>query len=151
MRCRSSTTPAQSRTHTVLSQLRPVWNRFLVSPTSSRVVRYNLLSFNMIIMELAISPVPDMSFPGLHADEDVARDLTLDAAQAARASSGAKKSLSTTQIRKLLDSRNDREVLEGLRRVTSVCYLTARRVPHNDAPSNVAAFGVFTKPLKLCV
>lgn len=65
-------------------------------------------------------PVPE-SFRGHHADEDVARDLTLDAAQAARASSGAKKSLSTSQIKKLLDSRNDREVLEGLRRVTSVC------------------------------
>lgn len=51
----------------------------------------------------------------------IARDLTLDAAQAARSSrGGAAKTMSTQQIKKLLDSRNDREILEGLRKVVSV-------------------------------
>ena len=50
-----------------------------------------------------------------------ARELTLDAAQAARnPPRTSSKPLDRNQIRKLLDSRNDREVLEGLRRVLSV-------------------------------
>ena len=49
-----------------------------------------------------------------------ARDLTLDAAQAARSSRSSTKTPPAAQIKKLLDSRNDREVLDGLRRVTSV-------------------------------
>lgn len=61
-----------------------------------------------------------------------ARELTLEAAQSA----GSARSFSTrvttrdlpfAQIKKLLDSRNDKEVLEGLRRVISVrsyVYLT---------------------------
>ncbi|TVY34342.1 AP-3 complex subunit beta [Lachnellula subtilissima] len=49
-----------------------------------------------------------------------ARELTLDAAQSARSSRSSLKTMSTAQIKKLLDSRNDREVLEGLRRVISV-------------------------------
>lgn len=61
-------------------------------------------------------------------DEGIARDLTIDAAQAARSSRTTQKSLSTAQIRKLLDSRNEREVLDGLRKVITVC------VPHSSSP-----------------
>lgn len=49
-----------------------------------------------------------------------ARELTLDAAQAARSSRGTLKTLPPAQIKKLLDSRNDRDVLEGLRKVIAV-------------------------------
>ena len=52
---------------------------------------------------------------------DIARDLTLDAAQAARSSRTSSKTLQPAQIKKLLDSRNDREILDGLRKVISVC------------------------------
>ncbi|KAF7869740.1 hypothetical protein EAF04_004524 [Stromatinia cepivora] len=53
-----------------------------------------------------------------------ARELTLDAAQSARSSrgAGALKTLPPQQIKKLLDSRHDREVLEGLRKVISMMY-----------------------------
>ncbi|KAF7947808.1 hypothetical protein EAE96_008887 [Botrytis aclada] len=53
-----------------------------------------------------------------------ARELTLDAAQSARSSrgAGALKTLPPQQIKKLLDSRHDREVLEGLRKVVSMMY-----------------------------
>jgi hypothetical protein len=54
------------------------------------------------------------------ADVFEARDLTLDAAQAARNPRSSTKTPSATQIKKLLDSRNDREVLDGLRKVISV-------------------------------
>ena len=52
-----------------------------------------------------------------------ARDLTLDAAQAAgsaRQNLGRSRELSTEQVKKLLSSRFEKEVLEGLRRVISV-------------------------------
>lgn len=49
-----------------------------------------------------------------------ARELTLDAAQATRNVRTSSRPLDRTQMRKLLDSRNDREVHEGLRRVISV-------------------------------
>ena len=51
-----------------------------------------------------------------------ARELTLDAAAAARSSrSSSSKPVDRNQVKKLLDSRNEREVLDGLRRVISVC------------------------------
>jgi AP-3 complex subunit beta len=56
---------------------------------------------------------------------NAARELTLDAAQAARNSRTASRPLDRNQIKKLLDSRNEREVLDGLRRVISVRLLTA--------------------------
>lgn len=63
-----------------------------------------------------------------------ARDLTLEAAQNA----GPRKStrpLPAQQIKKLLDSRNEREVLDGLRRVIAVGFdapLCDRWGPHVD-------------------
>ena len=55
----------------------------------------------------------------------VARDLTLEAAQSAGSSRGYSvkttvRDLPFTQIKKLLDSKHDREILEGLRKVISV-------------------------------
>ena len=54
-----------------------------------------------------------------------ARELTLEAAQSAGSartvnSRPLNKDLPFAQTKKLLDSRNDREILEGLRRVISV-------------------------------
>jgi hypothetical protein len=49
-----------------------------------------------------------------------ARDLTLEAARDA----GPRKStrpLPAVQIKKMLDSRNERDVLDGLRRIVAVC------------------------------
>lgn len=54
----------------------------------------------------------------------LARELTLDAAQSARSARSTTKTLPAAQIKKLLDSRNDREVLDGLRRVIGVCILS---------------------------
>jgi len=50
----------------------------------------------------------------------LARELTLDAAQSARSSRSSTKTMAPVQIKRLLDSRNDREVLDGLRRVIGV-------------------------------
>ena len=54
-----------------------------------------------------------------------ARELTIEAAQGASstrslATRSIIRDLSFVQIKKLLDSRNDREILEGLRKVISV-------------------------------
>ena len=54
-----------------------------------------------------------------------ARELTLEAAQSAGSSRSfstrtSSRDLTSMQIKKLLDSRNDREILEGLRKVISV-------------------------------
>ncbi|KAG9235819.1 adaptin N terminal region-domain-containing protein [Amylocarpus encephaloides] len=51
-----------------------------------------------------------------------ARELTLDAAQSARSSRSSTKNLPAVQVKKLLDSRNDRDVLDGLRKVISMMY-----------------------------
>ena len=60
----------------------------------------------------------------------VARDLTIEAAQSASAARGFSikppRNLPFVQLKKLLDSRNDRDVLEGLRRVISVNLLNPR-------------------------
>lgn len=56
----------------------------------------------------------------------IARDLTLEAARDAGASrrsgSSRQQQLPAAQIKKLLDSRNEREVLDGLRRVIAMQY-----------------------------
>lgn len=54
-----------------------------------------------------------------------ARELTLDAAQATRSMKTSGRLLDRNQMRKLLDSRNEREVLEGLRRVIAVSAILA--------------------------
>jgi AP-3 complex subunit beta len=54
---------------------------------------------------------------------DTARDLTVEAAQAvstSRLSKSSSKSIPFVKLKALLDSRSDRDILEGLRRVISV-------------------------------
>ncbi|EEA28454.1 AP-3 complex subunit beta [Talaromyces marneffei ATCC 18224] len=58
---------------------------------------------------------------------EAARDLTLEAAQSAGSSRSLRsietsRAPSSAQIKKLLDSRNDREILDGLRKVISLMY-----------------------------
>jgi AP-3 complex subunit beta len=59
-----------------------------------------------------------------HADPfDTARDLTVEAAQAvstSRLSKSSSRSIPFVKLKALLDSRSDRDILEGLRRVISV-------------------------------
>ena len=62
-----------------------------------------------------------------------ARDLTLEAAQSAANSRGpgigqSSRNLSASHIKKLLDSRSDREVLDGMRRVITVRTRKPRRL-----------------------
>lgn len=50
----------------------------------------------------------------------IARDLTLEAASASALRKTSTRVLPAAQLKKLLDSRNERDVLEGLRRVIAV-------------------------------
>lgn len=63
----------------------------------------------------------------------LARELTLDAAQATRGARTSSRPLDRNQMRKLLDSRNERDVLEGLRRVMAVRGLSLLEM---DFPAN---------------
>ncbi|KAK3116833.1 AP-3 complex subunit beta [Teratosphaeriaceae sp. CCFEE 6253] len=54
---------------------------------------------------------------------ETARDLTLEAARDAGPRRSTKP-LPAPQIKKLLDSRNERDVLDGLRRVIAMQYAT---------------------------
>lgn len=78
-----------------------------------------------------------------------ARELTLDAASAARSSSRAvSKPLDRGQIKKLLDSRNEREVLDGLRRVISMMYRSQKTLPYfSSVVKNVASSNLEIKKL----
>ncbi|PGG97092.1 hypothetical protein GX51_07493 [Blastomyces parvus] len=66
---------------------------------------------------------------------ETARELTIEAAQSASSSRGAFKSNSPyrsssfAQIKKLLDSRNDRDILDGLRKVIASVQLMYRAEP----------------------
>ncbi|OKL56169.1 hypothetical protein UA08_08582 [Talaromyces atroroseus] len=58
---------------------------------------------------------------------EAARDLTIEAAQSAGSSRSLRstetsRTPSSAQIKKLLDSRNDRDILDGLRKVISLMY-----------------------------
>ncbi|KAI0147653.1 ARM repeat-containing protein [Xylariaceae sp. FL1272] len=77
-----------------------------------------------------------------------ARDLTLDAAQAARSTRVTTRSLPTAQLKKLLDSRNEREVLDGLRRVIAMMYRQQRTLPFfSSVVKNVASPNIEIKKL----
>ncbi|KAI1757238.1 ARM repeat-containing protein [Xylaria castorea] len=77
-----------------------------------------------------------------------ARELTLDAAQAARSTRVTTRSLPTAQLKKLLDSRNDREILDGLRRVTAMMYRQQRTLPFfSSVVKNVASPNIEIKKL----
>ncbi|KAL8963081.1 MAG: hypothetical protein Q9193_000605 [Seirophora villosa] len=58
---------------------------------------------------------------------ETARDLTVEAAQSAGAARSLNprppRELPFLHVKKLLDSRNDREILEGLRKVISVRFI----------------------------
>ena len=57
-----------------------------------------------------------------HWSLSTARDLTLEAARdASNARKAPTRPLPSAQLKKLLDSRSERDVLEGLRRVVTVC------------------------------
>ncbi|KAI5866730.1 ARM repeat-containing protein [Durotheca rogersii] len=77
-----------------------------------------------------------------------ARELTLDAAQAARSSRSTTRSLPTAQLKKLLDSRNDRDVLDGLRRIISLMYRQQKTLPFfSSIVKNVASPNLEIKKL----
>lgn len=70
-----------------------------------------------------------------YADPNQARDLTVEAAQAIGLSKALKgggsssRSIPFAKLKALLDSRSDRDILEGLRRVISVCLLLPDLLP----------------------
>ncbi|TDZ40406.1 AP-3 complex subunit beta-2 [Colletotrichum spinosum] len=77
-----------------------------------------------------------------------ARELTLDAASATRSSRSTGRPLDRTQIKKLLDSRNEREVLDGLRRVLSMMYRGQKTLPFfSSIVKNVASPNIEIKKL----
>ncbi|PHH70253.1 hypothetical protein CDD82_7244 [Ophiocordyceps australis] len=79
---------------------------------------------------------------------ETARELTLDAAQATRSTRASSRLLDRTQMRKLLDSRNDREVLEGLRRVVAMMYRNHKTLPFfSSVVKNVASPNLEIKKL----
>ncbi|KAF7559633.1 hypothetical protein G7046_g4516 [Stylonectria norvegica] len=79
---------------------------------------------------------------------ETARELTLDAAQATRSARTSARPLDRNQMRKLLDSRNDREVLEGLRRVIAMMYRNHKTLPFfSSVVKNVASPNIEIKKL----
>ncbi|KAH7150463.1 adaptin N terminal region-domain-containing protein [Dactylonectria estremocensis] len=79
---------------------------------------------------------------------ETARELTLDAAQATRGARTSTRPLDRNQMRKLLDSRNDREVLEGLRRVMAMMYRNHKTLPlFSNVVKNVASPNLEIKKL----
>lgn len=96
--------PTPARLFQARLDCRPPWSLLRGYPVCSRAVRFSLVS-SCIIANVYLVP---------------ARELTLDAASATRSTRSTGRPLDRTQIKKLLDSRNEREVLDGLRRVLSV-------------------------------
>ncbi|QUC20221.1 uncharacterized protein UV8b_04462 [Ustilaginoidea virens] len=80
---------------------------------------------------------------------ETARELTLDAAQATRSVRSSSRPLDRSQIRKLLDSRNERDVLEGLRRVVSMMYRSNQKTApfFSSVVKNVASPNLEIKKL----
>ncbi|EZF30434.1 hypothetical protein H101_05932 [Trichophyton interdigitale H6] len=85
---------------------------------------------------------------------ETARELTLEAAQSAssvrslRPSSYASRTASVSQIKKLLDSRNDRDILDGLRKVISLMYRAEPCLPFfSSVVKNVASPNIEVKKL----
>lgn len=80
---------------------------------------------------------------------ETARDLTLEAARDASAVRRTPtRPLPADQLKKLLDSRHDREVLEGLRRVISMAYRNQHTLPFFSAViKNIASPNIEIKKL----
>ncbi|KAI4132971.1 MAG: hypothetical protein LQ338_000438 [Usnochroma carphineum] len=82
----------------------------------------------------------------------IARDLTLEAAQSAGATRSLNprppRDLPFLQVKKLVDSRNDREILEGLRKVISMMYRSKPCLPYfSSVVKNVASPNIEIKKL----
>ena len=89
-----------------------------------------------------------------HADpSDSARDLTVEAASAigitkALKSGSSLKSIPFARLKALLDSRSDREILDGLRRVISMIYQNKPCLPYfSSVVKNVANPNIEVKKL----
>ncbi|KAL9583022.1 MAG: hypothetical protein Q9212_002949 [Teloschistes hypoglaucus] len=83
---------------------------------------------------------------------ETARELTLEAAQSAGAARSLNprppRDLPFLQLKKLLDSRNDRDILEGLRKVISMMYRSKPCLPYFSAVvKNVASPNIEVKKL----
>ncbi|KAI9376403.1 adaptin N terminal region-domain-containing protein [Aspergillus egyptiacus] len=84
---------------------------------------------------------------------ETARELTLEAAQSATMSRGTgigatSRTSSVSHIKKLLDSRSDRDVLDGMRRVISLMYRSEPSLPFFSAVvKNVASANLEVKKL----
>ncbi|KAL3464283.1 adaptin N terminal region-domain-containing protein [Aspergillus heterothallicus] len=84
---------------------------------------------------------------------ETARELTLEAAQSAALSRGtgigsSSRNLSVSHIKKLLDSRSDRDVLDGMRRIISLMYRSEPSLPFFSAVvKNVASSSLEVKKL----
>ncbi|KAK5939179.1 AP-3 complex subunit beta [Knufia obscura] len=82
---------------------------------------------------------------------DPARDLTVEAAQAVAAkfkSGSSSKSIPFVKMKALLDSRSDRDIIDGLRRVISMIYLNKPALPYfSSVVKNVANPNVEVKKL----
>ncbi|KAI4191643.1 MAG: hypothetical protein LQ346_004689, partial [Caloplaca aetnensis] len=83
---------------------------------------------------------------------ETARDLTLEAAQSAGAARSLNprplRDLPFLQVKKLLDSRNDREILEGLRKVITMMYRSKPCLPYfSSVVKNVASPNIEIKKL----
>ncbi|KAJ0425593.1 adaptin N terminal region-domain-containing protein [Aspergillus carlsbadensis] len=84
---------------------------------------------------------------------ETARELTLEAAQSAAMSRGtgigtSSRTISVSHIKKLLDSRNDRDVLDGMRRIISLMYRSEPSLPFFSAVvKNVASANLEVKKL----
>ncbi|MCJ1280716.1 AP-3 complex subunit beta [Xylographa opegraphella] len=84
---------------------------------------------------------------------ETARDLTLEAAQSAGSSRSfggraAVRDVPFLQVKKLLDSRHDREISEGLRKVISMMYRSKPCLPYfSSVVKNVASPNIEIKKL----
>ncbi|MCJ1250328.1 AP-3 complex subunit beta [Trapelia coarctata] len=84
---------------------------------------------------------------------ETARDLTVEAAQSTGAnrsfgSRAAVRDVPFLQVKKLLDSRHDREILEGLRKVISMMYRAKPCLPYfSSVVKNVASPNIEIKKL----
>ncbi|KAL4887562.1 adaptin N terminal region-domain-containing protein [Aspergillus karnatakaensis] len=84
---------------------------------------------------------------------ETARELTLEAAQSAAMSRGTgigttSRVHSVSQIKKLLDSRSDRDVLDGMRRIIELMYRSEPSLPFFSAVvKNVASANLEVKKL----
>ncbi|TKA33603.1 hypothetical protein B0A50_00439 [Salinomyces thailandicus] len=84
---------------------------------------------------------------------ETARDLTLEAASSANARARPVRTLPAQQIKKFLDSRNERDVLDGLRRVISMQYATPPQPTLTFFPAVLKTLSTpypSTRPLVYC-